>query len=412
MDRKTVRAWCFYDFGNSAFAVIFVTLYAAYYTKVVVPEDAGADWWGILGSLSMALVALSAPLMGGIADHAGVRKRMLAIYTVIGVAATACFSFVEPGFVILGFVLGVTANVAFEGGIVFYNSYLPLIAPPSHQGRVSAYGFAVGYVGSLLALGAGAWLAGAELIHIVWILVAVQWVIGAIPALRYLPPDAPTGLGVGRAAIRGVQQTAQTWKRVAGMKNLRRFLLGYFFYMDGVNTVIFFAAVYATNELAFDLQESTFLFGMVQLTALAGSVLMAKPCDENGPRWAVLRTLGWWIFVVLLTILTGAESFPFSKQAFWMIAGLAGLGLGSIQASSRTFMSHLVPKGSEAEFFGFYALCGKTGSIIGPVLLTGMAALLGSLRLGLISVLVFYALGFWLVRRVEDPTVNGTSDPV
>jgi len=409
MNRKTVGAWCFYDFGNSAFAVIFVTVYAAYYSGHVVTDGEGEHWWGWLVSISMALVALSAPLMGGIADHAGVRKRMLAIYTAAGVIATFGFSFVQPGYAILGFCLGIAANVAFEGGAAFYNSYLPAIAPPSHQGRVSAHGFAVGYVGSLLALGLGAWMAAKGHIEWVWIVVGVQWTIGALPALFLLPADEPTGVGVFAAARMGVEQTVETWKRLAGMKDLRRFLLGYFFYMDGVNTVIVFAAVYANKELGFGVAESTALFAMVQLTALVGSMLMAGPSDRNGPRWAVLRTLCWWTFVVILAIVSGTEAFEFRKQAFWMVAGLAGLGLGSIQATSRAFMSHLVPQGSEGEFFGFYAMCGKAGAIVGPVLLTGFAVLLGSLRLALISVVFFYVIGFLLVRTVVDPTLDETS---
>ena len=404
MDRKTVASWCFYDFGNSAFAVIFVTVYAAYYADGVAPDaQTGQDWWGWLVSASMALVAITSPLMGGIADHAGVRKRMLAIYTALGVLTTLGFVLVGPGALLLGFVLGVIANFAFEGGIVFYNSYLPVIAPPSHQGRVSAHGFAIGYVGSLLALGLGAKLADVDLINGVWVVVAVQWAIAALPALYFLPKDEPTGVGVLHAAILGLKQTARTWKRVAGMQDLRRFLIGYFFYMDGVNTVIVFAAVYATTELDFGTAESIVLFAMVQLTALAGSLLMAGPSDRNGPRWAVVRTLAWWMFVVVLAILTGDSAFAWNKEAFWMVAGLAGLGLGSIQASSRALMSHLVPRGSEAEFFGFYALCGKTGAIAGPLLLTGLGSVLGSLRLGLISVLVFYAVGLWLVLKVKDP---------
>jgi len=407
MDRKTVASWCFYDFGNSAFAVIFVTVYAAYYADGVAPDaQTGQDWWGWLVSASMALVAITSPLMGGIADHAGVRKRMLAIYTALGVLTTLCFVLVGPGALLLGFVLGVIANVAFEGGIVFYNSYLPVIAPPSHQGRVSAHGFAVGYVGSLLALGLGAKLADVDLINGVWVVVAVQWAIGAVPALYFLPEDKPTGVGVFHAASLGIKQTVQTWKRVAGMQDLRRFLIGYFFYMDGVNTVIVFAAVYATTELDFGTAESIVLFAMVQLTALAGSMLMAGPSDRRGPRWAVVRTLVWWMFVVVLAIFTGDSAFAWNKEAFWMVAGLAGLGLGSIQASSRALMSHLVPRGAEAEFFGFYALCGKTGAIAGPLLLTGLGSLLGSLRLGLISVLVFYAVGLWLVLKVKDPELS------
>ena len=268
---------------------------------------------------------------------------------------------------------------------------------------MSAHGFAIGYAGSLLALGLGAWLAHRGWIDGVWFVVAIQWALGAAPALLFLPADRKTGVGVIDAAGRGVAQTVQTIRRVAGMRNLRRFLIGYFFYMDGVNTVIVFAAVYAKTELGVGAAEAIVLFAMVQLTALVGSMIMAGPSDRHGPRWAVVRTLAWWMFVVVLAMATGDPRFPWNKEAFWMVAGLAGLGLGSIQACSRALMSHLIPEGSEAEFFGFYALCGKTGAIAGPLLLTGVGALLGSLRMGLVTVVAFYAIGLWLVLRVEDP---------
>lgn len=409
MNRKTVNAWCLYDFGNSAFAVIFVTVFGAYYSDAVVGEARGDRLWGYIGSISMGLVALSAPLMGGIADHAGVRKRMLAIYTTIAIITTLCFSFIHEGSVWLGFALGILANFAFEGGTVFYNSYLPVIAPPSHQGRVSARGFAVGYAGSLLTLGVGAWLALQGNFTGVWLTVGIVWVIGATPAFLFLPRDEPTGMSVPAAAARGVKQTLDTWKDVLGMRNMRRFLLAYFFYMDGVNTIIFFAAVYATKEIGMEIGESTALFAMVQLTALVGSILMAGPCDRNGPRWAVLRTLIWWIFVVALAMITGTPTLSWSREAFWLVAGLAGLGLGSIQASSRALMSHLVPSGREAEFFGFYALCGKTGAVIGPALLVWVSDWIGSLRLALITVVISCLIGLFFLMRVRDPQSDSSS---
>ena len=130
MDRKTIWAWCLYDFGNSAFAVLFPAIFGAYFQGHVVGGDEGTRWWSYVGSLSMLMVALTSPLLGGVADHAGVRKRMLAIYTALAVCCVLGFTAVEPGMVVAGFVLATVANFAFEGGIVFYNSYLPDIAPP------------------------------------------------------------------------------------------------------------------------------------------------------------------------------------------------------------------------------------------------------------------------------------------
>ena len=400
MNRKTVWSWAFYDFGNSAFAALFVTIYNAYYAQTVVGETdgAGTRWWSYVVSTSMFLVAVSAPLLGGVADHAGIRKRMLALYTAIGIAAVLGFSQVGPGMIVAGFLLGTIANFAFEGGIVFYNSFLPEIAPPTHQGRVSALGFAVGYVGSLLALGLALVFVKMERIELVWIALAVQWAIFSLPALRNLPPDRPTGLGIGKAAAAGVRQTIETWKRVLQMPNLRRFLTAYFFYMDGVNTVITFASVYAAMQLGFEGGELIGMFAVVQISALVGSILMGRPTDRLGPRWAVRVTLLWWILVVT------AAFFATSKTSFWVVATLAGLGLGSIQASSRAFMSRLVPKGREAELFGFYALCGKTGAIVGPLLFGLITSMFGgNQRPAVLSVAAFYIVGFLLLRRVSVP---------
>jgi UMF1 family MFS transporter len=404
MNRKTVWSWALYDFGNSAFAALFVTIYAVFYAETVVGEPSGSEWWTSVISASMLLVAVTAPLLGGVADHAGVRKRMFALYTGLGIVTVLGFSQIGPGMVVAGFALGVVANFAFEGGIVFYNSFLPEIAPPSHQGRVSALGFAVGYVGSLIALGLAIVFLENDRIELVWVALAAQWAIFSVPALRNLPADRPTGLGIRKAASAGVRQTIDTWKSVLRMPNLRRFLLAYFFYMDGVNTVITVASVYAAVQLDFAGTELIGLFVVVQISALAGSIAMGKPTDRLGPRWAVRVTLLWWIVVVT------AAFFAYDKTTFWVVATLAGLGLGSVQASSRAFMSRLVPKGREAELFGFYALCGKTGAILGPFLFGRISGIFdGNQRPAVLSVAAFYVVGFVLLQRVRLPEIQSTS---
>lgn len=395
MNRKTIGAWCLYDFGNSAFAVLFPLMYGTFYAEHVVGGTAGTSWWSYAGSLSMALVALSAPFMGGIADHAGVRKRMLMLYTAVGVGAVLAFTRIEPGMVWAGFLLAVVANFAFEGGIVFYNAYLPDIAPPSHHGRVSARGFAVGYFGSLIALAVAAPIAGWGLMDFVWIALALQWALAAVPAFSFLPWDKRTGMTVRHAATVGVRKTMATWKSVLGMPDLRRFLLAYFFYMDGVNTVIWFAGVYASATLGFENAELILMFGLVQIAALIGSLLMGGPTDRMGPRWTVRRVLLWWIFVVV------AVYFTTSKTVFWIVAACAGLGIGSIQASSRALMSRLIPDGREAELFGFYALCGKTGAIMGPLVFGAITVALGGQRPAVLSIAAFYVVGFVLLGRVK-----------
>jgi UMF1 family MFS transporter len=399
VNRRTILAWCMYDFGNSAFAVLFPVMYSAYFQRSIVGDTGGAgdEWWGATVSVSMLAVALTSPFVGGIADHAGIRKRMLGLYTGVAIAAVLSFSAVPPGAALLGFAVGVFANFAFEGGTVFYNAYLRDIAPPSHQGRVSGWGFAVGYVGSLVALAIAAPLASAGLWTWIWVALALQWGLAALPTFLAMPADRREGMGVLAAARRGFRDTARTLKDVWGMKDLRNFLIAFFFFMDGVNTVIVFASDFSRDTLGFTVAEAIGLIALVQVTALAGSLLMAGPTDRLGPRWTVRVTLLWWIGVVI------AAYFAEGKLLFLGVAVLAGLGLGSIQAASRAFMSRLIPLGREAEMFGFYSLCGKTGSIMGPVLYSQISSAAGDQRPAVLSVAAFYVVGYLLLGRVRLP---------
>jgi len=405
LDRRAVVSWCLYDFGNSAFAVMFSTFFGGYYSAAVVEGPRGEFLWGAAMSASTLLVALSAPFLGGIADHSGVRKRMLAAYTAGGIAAVLLFPWIGPGMVAAGFLVAVLANTAFEGGTVFYNAYLPDIAPPTHQGRVSGWGFATGYVGSLAALGAAAAFFARERYDGAWLALAAQWGLFAIPALLFLPADRRTGVGVLDAARMGIRRTFDVVREVLGMRELRRFLLAYFFYEDGVNTVVVMAGVYARKTLHFAQGELVAMLGLVQLSALLGSLAMAAPTDRLGPKRVVRAALLWWTGVVVFAF------FATTKAWFFVAAGLAGLGLGCVQAASRAFMARLVPDGREAEMFGFYALCGRTGAVLGPILYGTISALFESQRPAILCVACFYLAGWILVGRVSLPARCSSNGP-
>lgn len=410
MDRRVIRAWCLYDFGNSAFAMLFPAMFTTVYADVIVgnADHAGDRWVGYLVSTAMVCVALIAPFLGGVADHAGVRKRMLGVFTLLGVLAVLSWTTLGPGDVVPGYLLGALGVVAFEAGVVFYNAYLPRIAPPGYQGRVSAWGFAVGYVGSLVALGVAALLDPRERLAWVWVALALQWVAAALPAFLVLPGDKP-GVPLREAAARGVRGTWQALGEVWRTPPLRWFLLGFFFYMDGVETVVVFAGTYAKTTLGFSTQELLGLFALVQVTALAGSLLLAGPTDARGPRFTVRLTLVWWVLTVVAAFL--AET----KLAFWIVGGLAGMGLGAVQSASRALMGRLAPEGREAEMFGFMALCGRTGSILGPLLFGAVATMAGDQRAAVLSVVPFYGIGLVFVSLVRmppprrDPTLGAAS---
>ena len=402
MDRRVIRAWCLDDLGNSAFAALSPIVYGVYYAGTVVGGRQGDQWLGFMASASMLLVVLLAPFLGGVSDHAGVRKRMLGAFTLLGVGAALSWVFVDPGDVLLGFTLGVAATVGFEASIVFYNSYLPRIAPRSHHGRVSAWGFAVGYVGSLVALGIAAFLLASDVpLGWIWVALAGQWVLFAFPAFLVLPADTRGAMSLSTAARRGVRGTWKTLQEVWRTPPLRWFLLAYFLFMDGVETVVVFAGPYARGSLGFSREQALLLFGVVQVTALVGSLGTAKTTDIRGPRFTLAITLVWWVIVVVAAFLATTQT------AFWIVAGLAGLGLGAVQSSARAFMARLVPEGREAEMFGFMALCGRTGSILGPLVFGWVAVAADSQRAAVLSVAPFFALGLLLLLKVRETHPTG-----
>jgi UMF1 family MFS transporter len=405
MNRKAVVAWTLYDFANSAFvAVIPATVYSKYYSLTVVGNERGEGdfWWGFAVTTSMVIVALSAPPLGAVADYAGVRKRLLFLLTYVSVAATALMATVGKGDVVWGWFLAVAGTVALESAIVFYNAYLPELAPREWQGRLSAYGFAVGYLGSAVALGAALPLAFAGNYGGTFLVTAALYGLVAIPAFLYLPRDRPATLGLAEGIRVGFSQTQATFRHILAVPHLRRFLLAYLFFEDGINTVIFFSSIFAGHTLGFTTPEVIQLYLVVQFSALLGAWFWGRPTDLQGPKFVVICTLIQWCIVVV------AAYFVWTKLQFFVVAILAGTALGAVQAASRTFMVTLIPPGQEAEMFGFYALCGKTAAIFGPILfgLTSWATG-GNQRIAILAIGLFFVLGLLLISRVHagGPTV-------
>src|SRR5215475_5878816 len=392
--RRTIVAWTLYDFANSAFsAIIQATIFPVWYATAIVgnADGRGDLWWGFVGSVSMVAVAVSSPILGGIADHAGVRKPFFVGFTLASVVATVLMAALRPGMVLPGFALGVLGVVSFEAAFVYYNSYLPRIASPDRLGRVSAAGFAVGYAGSIVAFALAYPLAAAQTYWACFLVAAAQFLLCSLPAFALLPADERQAVSLREAMRRGLGSTARTVREIVrhpARVQMRRFLLAYLVYEDGVNTVILFSAIFAEKTLGFTFTEIIALFVVVQVTALLGSALWARPTDSRGPKLVVMVTLVQW------TAVTVVAYFVHAKWQFWAVAVLAGTGLGAIQAASRTFMATLVPRGREAEFFGFYALVGKTGAIAGPLVFGAISrATGGDQRVAIVTVGLFFVAG-------------------
>lgn len=304
-NKKQILSWCLFDFANSSYsAVISAVIFPVYYANRIVGNETGLGdlWWGRAISLSMAAVVLTSPFLGGIADFGGIRKRLLFIYTLLCVSAVASFSLIQKGMVIEGFILAVLANIGMEGGLVFYNSFLPEIAERKYQGRVSAWGFAIGYAGSILALIIALPLIKTGYFNLTWLMVSVFFALFSLPAFLFLPKDRKSGAGIIHSASKGIRYTWSTFKNIWGKKEARKFLISYLFFEDGVNTVIVFSSIFAATTLGFKPQELIMLYLLVQITALTGAFAMARPIDLRGlkSRITVSGDVGCCICIGLL----------------------------------------------------------------------------------------------------------------
>ena len=400
MNKKQVGAWALFDFANSVYpAVIVSVVFQIYFIETIVGNEAGEGdaLWGRAVSLSALIVALSAPVLGAIADRAGVRKRFMAVFVAMCITGVALFTTLEPGMLLYGFILFLIANVGFEACLVFYNAYLPEIVPQEKQGWVSGLGFGVGYAGSALGLVMALQYATSN-IQIVWIMVAGMFLLFSIPTFLYLPKDGNGSMTVPQAAVWGLTGFRELWGEVMAHTEMRRYLLAYFFYIDGVLTAIYMSSTLASNTFGYEQEELIYLYLAIQVAALIGAFILAKPTDYLGPKKVVTGVLGLWIAIAI------GIFFVESKEAFAVLGLLAGFGLGSIQAASRAFMASLIPDGRESEMFGFYALCGKSSSVIGP-LIFGQVALMtgGNQKFSVMSISVLFVVGACLLQRVNDP---------
>lgn len=399
MNRKQIGAWALFDFANSSYSSVITTaVFPVYYAVEVVGGEGGDGerWLGYADSLAALIVALSVPLLGAIADRGGARKKFMMFYTFVCIAGVTMLTTLDAGMALRGLVLFVIAQVGFESAVVFYNAYLPDLAPPEKHGRVSGLGFGVGYLGSAIGLLVAFPLV--DRLDLVWLTVAAFFLVFSLPAFLILPADRKTDMSIGAAARWGLVSFKTIVAEVWALREMRRFLFAFFFYIDAILTIIVFAGVVATQTFGFDREGTIVLFLIVQFSALTGAFALAKPTDRVGPKKVLTGVLLLWIVTCV------GVYFVQDPQLFYVMAVIGGLGLGSAQAASRAFMASLIPKGRESEMFGFYALCGKSSSIIGPIVFGTTVDLAGgNQRPAFLAIAVLFVIGFVLLQRVSDP---------
>lgn len=404
--RGRILAWTFFDFANTAFSVIIVTvIYSRYFTHHVA---GGKRWlWGLAVSLSMIFAAALSPPLGAVADYSRSRKRFLLLFTLACVVATALMFFVGDGMILTGMLLFIVANVGFEGGLVFYDAFLPGITSAKSYGRVSGYGFAMGYLGSLaVLLIVNFMLPDAAhpdylfYVRLSFVVAAAFFLLFSLPLFLYVH-EPPLSARPPPSLLRaGFKRAAGTFRSLFILKeypSIARFLIAFFIYNDGILTVIAFAAIFAEQTLKMSDTAIIMFFAIVQTTAVAGSLVFGVVTDKIGPKKTITMTLVLW------TAIAVGAYFVDSVAVFYVVALAAGVAIGSSQSASRSLMALLTPRNREAEFFGFYdGLCGKASAVVGP-LVYGIVSDLANERLAALFIGVFFIAGLVILQAVREP---------
>jgi UMF1 family MFS transporter len=411
-ERGKIFVWTLFDFANTSFSVIIVTVVFSKYFSNYVAD--GQNWiWGLAVSTSMVIAALLSPPLGAIADVSRNRKRFLMMFTLLSVTCTLFMFYVEKGDILLGFILFILANIGFEAGLVFYDAFLPNLTEKKNFGRVSGYGFAMGYVGALAVLLIVMFMLPESsspdyyyYIRLTFVVAAIFFFVFSIPLFLFIR-EPQTSQVIKTDLIRnGINKSFETLKNIFFRKrypSVSKFLLAFFLYNDAIITIIAFASIFAANILKMTDEQVIIFFVIVQSTAIAGSFIFGIISDHIGPKKTITITLVVWIAVVI------GAFFVQTVSEFYIVGLLAGLAIGSSQSCSRSLMALLTPREREAEFFGFYdGLFGKSSAVVGP-LVYGIVADISNERFAALAIGVFFVVGLFVLQKVIVPPLKNSS---
>lgn len=410
--QRVVNAWAMYDWANSAFAVIILTaVFPVYYRALVInaggsPANATA-YWAYTTSASMLVVALAGPVLGAMADIVGGTKRFLGVAVVLGVLGSAGLAFLGEDTFLLGSVIFAVGNLGFAGGNIFYEAWLPHIARPDDIDRVSARGYALGYLGGgLLLIVITLWLLWPSSLWTAdrdsalrgsFVSVAVWWLVFALPLFRTVPAPStrePAGASP-RVVISGLQRPARTLSQVRRYRQLAFFLAAFWLYNDGIGTIIKIATAYG-DEIGIDHNHMLLALILTQLVGFPSTLGFGALAGHLGAKGAVLAGLA------IYGLISIAGFFMKSALHFYVLAVVVGLVQGGTQALSRSLFATMVPKARSGEFFGFFSTGEKFAGIIGPAIFGFVGQLMGSSRWGIISVTLLFVAGAALLWRVDE----------
>ena len=414
-NKKIINGWAFFDWANSAYALVISTAVFPPYFSSITPDNIVIFNYSIncqsLYSYSVALafilIAIISPMLSGIADYSQRRMIFLKFFTILGsLACMSLFFFDGPEdtlFATIAFILG---TIGFGAGIVFYNAYLPEITTEEHYDKVSAKGYSYGYFGSVLLLvfilaliqfGSSIGITSSTMpIRIGFLLVGLWWLGFAQITFNRLPPDKNVSMKLSYIS-KGIKEVRDVFRQVIKDSNISKFLIAYFFYIAGVNVVIYLASIFAQDELNFGQSELIIVILLLQLVAIAGAYLFAFISDRIGNKKALLIQLVIWVFVCIGAYMTTGKIF------FFVLSALVGLVLGGIQSLSRSSYAKMIDKNKSdlTSYFSFYDVLTKLAIVAGTVVFGVVNQITNNMRYSVLSIAVFFILGFVILFTVK-----------
>jgi UMF1 family MFS transporter len=417
-NKKAVISWALYDWANSAFATTVIAGFFPVFFKQF--WSAGADTTvstarlGLANSIAGIVVAMSAPVLGAIADKGSSRKKFLLFFAYIGVVMTSSLYMVSKGNWPLAIMFYVFANIGFSGGNIFYDSLLPGIASEKKLDFVSSIGFAFGYLGGGILFALNVWMTlspdtfgfenAAKAVQFSFLTVGFWWAVFSIPVFLFVKEPgngkAISGMDVVKA---GFVQLKDTFHEVRHLKTVFLFLAAYWLYIDGVDTIIRMAVDYGIS-IGFKANDLIVALLITQFVGFPSAIGFGYLGEKIGARRAIFIAIGVYLFVSIW------GAFIQDKNEFYILAIVVGLVQGGIQALSRSFYARIIPANKSAEYFGFYNMLGKFAAVLGPVVLGGAGLLVRSMgyssdiasRASITSVSIFFILGGILFYFVDE----------
>ena len=418
-NKRITTGWTFYDWANSVYPLVITSsifpIYWSHVIKEVTHTSSGQSPVDFLGlrvpgssllnyaiSASFLLIALVSPFLTSLADYSGRKKLFLQVFCYLGAASCAGLFFFSPANLTLSTFIFIAATVGFSGSIVFYNSYLPEISSEEKFDSLSAKGFAMGYVGSVILLVIcliinqfhdAVEISGDRAAQLSFLLTGLWWAGFAQIPFFTLPPDRGRAADAPAAThgwlLNGFHELGKVWDQIKQLPNLRQFLLAYFTYNMGVQTVMYVATLFGTDELHLPEGQLIITILLLQVVAIAGAWLFAKLSERIGNT----RALSWSVFIWMLICIAGY--FVQAGWSFFVLAAVIGLTMGAIQSLSRSTYSKIIPENTpnSASFFSFFDVTEKLSIVIGTATFGIINQVMGSMRYSILALIVFFILG-------------------